>query len=123
MRKKAHSWYGNMKNRDENKKKTTKCERTKRFGVVLSAFSVAHDDADARSFGHVTYLAEQFIREIGETHKKVPAAKNYYVFVYVLSDCVCICASIRPHTLPLPYLSHSSLAQFTLTVYRQTCSV
>lgn len=28
----------------------------------------------------VTYLAEQFIREIGETHKKVPAAKNYYVF-------------------------------------------
>lgn len=29
-----------------------------------------------------TYLVEQFIRKLVETHKKVPAAKNYYVFVY-----------------------------------------
>lgn len=111
MRKKAHSWYGNMKNRDENKKKRTKCERTKRFGVVLSAFSVAHDDADARSFGHVTYLAEQFIREIGETHKKVPAAKNYYVFVYVLSDCVCV--SVQAYALIL-FPCHISLIPLSL---------
>lgn len=42
------------------------------------------------------YLAEQFIREIGETHKKVPVAKNYYVFVFVYLMLLSYCRVLTP---------------------------
>lgn len=104
-------------------RETGKNRRNTKRSIVLSALSVAWCCA----FGHVTYLAEQFIWEIGETHKKLPAAKNYYVFVYVLSMHtylnVCICASIHTsHSLSLaPFLqSLVSYRQNTANMYNQT---
>lgn len=92
-----------MKNSTKHKKERER-ER-KKFATILSAFSVVWRYA----FGHVAYLAEQFIREIGETHKKVPAAKNYYVFVCIPSvrACVRAHAPLRHSTIDNAHRPHN----------------